>query len=438
MPFIVLPRLRPLAGETLEALAARLCPYRGPLREVLATPDVSVIATSLLAASPGRARVTLDAGTADVELRVEGSSLVVRTDPLGTCPVFYARAADGWLVSPEAKALAALAPVRLRRDDELLAQGPRAPDWSPFEDLLRLPPGAALRLLRGEALVEGSPRRFDCVRETDGRGQDWPARLGEALDRALPAAPLGTAAYVSGGIDSSVACALARRQGPVATYSLGSAHGDEFADARALSDGLRTAHHEVRLDAASLRAQLERVVQQNEVFDGLTAEILLQFSALDAAAAVTCRRVVTGYGSDLLFDGMLRHVEYMRAVGLSSTAQLVERTRWTGELSPFSAWSRGLSVRHVFWDPDVMDVATRVPRGLCFVDGIEKRVLREAATRSGLLPERLACRRKTGLSDGTGANRLFSEVLGLTSPHAYREKSRWCVERLRRALEDSP
>jgi carbapenam-3-carboxylate synthase len=433
MPFVVLPRLRPPSAVTLDSLAARLCPYADRPREVLATAEASVLATPLVAAGPGRARAALDAGTAGFELRVEGATLVVRTDPLGTFPIWYARTADGWLVSPEAKALAAVTRVTLRPDAELLASGPRAADWSPFADVQRLPPGAALRLERGEARVEGAPRRFDAPRDA-AHTDDWPARLAEALGRALPASALPTAAYISGGIDSSVACALARRQGPVASFSLGSAHGNEFADAGALADGLGTLHREITLEAAALRAELERVVVQNEVFDGLTAEILLQFSALDAAAAGSCRRVVTGYGSDLLFDGMLRHAAYMEAVGLQSTAELIERTRWTGELAPFVAWSRGLAVRHVFWDPGVMDVATRVPRELLFVDGVEKRVLREAATRGGLLPEALAYRKKTGLSDGTGCNRLFSEVLGLSSPHAYPEKSRWCLERLRRAL----
>jgi len=434
MPFLVLPPGRPPTGRELAALGARLCPYDAPPRVLLDGAAGTVWGTALAVGEPGRVRAALDDGTAGFEVRAEGDALVVRTDPLGTCPVWYARFDGGWAVAPEAKALAAVGRVTLRPVDELLARGPRAPDWSPFDLVHRLPPGAALRLRDGRATVEGRPHACDAAREPDARDADWPGRLGEVLARALPPSTRPTGAFVSGGIDSSLACALARRQGPVDTWSLGTAHGDEFADARALAAGLGTRHHEVALAAAAVPAELERAVVQNEVCDGLSAEILLQFAALAAAAAALCRRVVTGYGSDLLFDGMLRHAAYMDAVGLATTAQLIERTRWTGELAPFVYWSRGLAARHVFWDPDVMDVALRVPSARLFVDGVEKRALREAAVRSGLLTEPLAFRAKRGLTEGTGCHHLVSEALGLPSPYAYREKSLWCIERLRRAL----
>ena len=194
----------------------------------------------------------------------------------------------------------------------------------------------------------------------------------------------------------------------------------------------------MRLDEARALELFDRVVFENEVFDGLTAEILVQLAALQEAAGAACRRVATGYGSDLLFDGMLHVPAYMQAVGLATTAELIERTRWTGELAPFGAWSRGLAPVHVFWDPAVIDVALRVPRALCRVGGVEKRVLREAAVRAGLLPAELAFKPKLGLSEGTGANRLLCGALGIEGPHGYGEKSRACIARLRRVLAPAP
>ena len=51
-----------------------------------------------------------------------------------------------------------------------------------------------------------------------------------------------------------------------------------------------------------------------------------------------------------------------------------------------------------------------------------------------LLSQELAFRPKTGMTDGTQANRMLSEALGLAEPHAYREKSRACLAILRGAL----
>ncbi len=432
-------------------LSARLCPYRETARRALETADHVIWATSLAIthATQDRLSHTLVGGTAGFEVRRVPEGLSIATDALGTCPLWYARCGDGWAVSPEAKALAAVVPVELRPDEPLRAAGPRAADWSPFTNVSRVPPGCSLTLANGRLLIEGRPLRFDPPRSAEPDRTDWPERLGRTLidsfvqvvpsNHAIQASDSSTAneptgAFISGGIDSSIACALARRGGPVASYSLGTRFGDEFEAARNLADGLGCTHREVQFDASMVEQELERVVFQNEVFDGLTAEILVQLSVLYAAAAPSCRRIVTGYGSDLLFDGMLRHAGYMGAVGLTSTAELIERTRWTGELAPFLHWSRGIAAHHVFWTPSVIDVALSVPRELCYVAGVEKHVLREAATRAGLLSRSLAFRGKVGLSDGTGANRLLSNTLGITATYGYDEKSRHCRERLRRLI----
>ena len=414
VPFVVVPRSRALTDAELARLGERLCPYTEVPTRILETEHHAVWATSLASRERERVRNTLVGGTASFELRVEGGALVVATDRLGTCPIWFA---DG-LVSPEAKALAVLRPVELRSEEELLAQGRRPAGWSPYVNVERLPQGAALRLRDDGVETFGEPVRFDVPRSAP-EARDWPAVLGEALVRAYEPNDAATGAFVSGGIDSSIACALARRHGPVRTFSLGTVHGDEFDEARSLADALGTEHAELQLAADQVPAELERVVFQNEVFCGLTAEIVLQLSVLYGAAADGCRRIVTGYGSDLLFDGMLRHEAYMAAVALETTADLIERTRWTAELAPFVHWSRGLAVEYVFWDEDLMRVALEVPSELCYRDGVEKHVLREAAVRAGLLTEPLAFRAKRGMTDGTAANRLVSEVLGIEDVYGY-------------------
>ena len=264
---------------------------------------------------------------------------------------------------------------------------------------------------------------------------------GAVLIESFSGSIVPTACFVSGGIDSSIACALARRAGPVETFSLGTVHGDEFGPARTWPRGSTAPHTEVHLTRDRVLELFDRAVIQNEVTDGLSAEVLVQLAALHEAAGregARCERVTTGYGSDLLFDGMLRVPEYMQAVGLCSSRELIERTRWTGELAPFVHWCHGLAVEHVFWSLPVIELALSIPRELCSSDDVEKAVLRRAAVRSGLLPSSLAFKQKVPLTVGTRANLLLSEALGLEDPLGYVEKSRACFERLGRALRWNP
>lgn len=431
MPFLIVPRGRSLGERELRALGARACPYDGSLAVRLESASHAVLGTSLTRTGPAGVAGARNGGTADFAIEPSGQGLVVRTDPLGTLPVWYASTPAGWIAGPEVKVLAAFVDPRPRPSAELLAPGARAPDWSPYERVRRLPPGATLFLGADGPRVEGRPRAFELPRRA-GFGVD-------ELAAALASAPLAVdeplGAFVSGGIDSSIGCALGRRRGAVRTYSLGTAHGNEFPAARALAAALGCVHREVELDAADVRATIDRVVFENEVFDGLTVEVLVQLAALSEAARGDCRTILTGYGSDLLFDGMLRHAAYMRAVGLATTPELIERTRWTGELAPFVAWSRGLAFRHVFWEPTIMDAALSLPRELCFVDGVEKSGLRAAAVAAELLPEALAYRRKTGLSDGTGAHHLVSDALGVDETYGYDAKSVALVPRFRALFE---
>lgn len=465
MPFLVLSGkdlMRP-ADARLDALAARLCPYGESPRLLAAARDTQVWGTSLVRVDGRRLTNALEGGTASFRVTLEeGGRIMLETDELGTCPLWFgaldpARPASGvtWVAGPEAKAIAALRPVALLPDAELQATGPRRPEWSPYRDLRRLTPGAALVLDAGRAEESGVARSFEVTAGASEAGKPvstelapWAEALGRSLLESAPrfraeqshphpqARRRGPAAgaFVSGGIDSSIACALGVRAGPVRGFSLASRYGNELADAHSLTSSLECTCEDVTLTDERVPAELERVVFQNEIFDGLTAEILIQFSALYGAAAGSCARILTGYGSDLLFDGMLRHAAYMEAVGLRTTPELIARTRWTGELAPFVHWSRGLSALHVFWDSRVIDTALSVPRELCFVDGVEKHVLREAAVRSGLLARSQAFRKKRGLSDGTGVNRLFSDLLGEPEAHAYSAKSDACVSLLRNLL----
>lgn len=436
MPFLILPSSFPRTEQHLEALGARLCPYRDSLTRTELPGGMELWSTSLVVVEGQSARARLGGGTADFHLQWDHESITVRTDALGACPIWFGHSPQGWLVSPETKALGALIPVSFLEENALRNQAWRPPGWSPFEEVLRLPQGKEMQLSAHDLTVRG-----DCVSFTSERAplqpnEDWPARLGAQLLQSFRPPPAATGAFISGGIDSSLACAFARTHGPVHAYSLGTSFGNEFDHARDLATALDCPFEEVGLTEGQVRAEIEQVVFANEVFDGLTAEILIQLSTLCRAAADRCTHVVTGYGADLLLDGMLRHAPYMALTGASTTEELLARTRWTGELSPFYHWAQGVAMDHVFLAPDLIRMAIGIPAELCLVDGVEKFVLREAAVGCGLLDRTLAFRPKKGLSDGTQAHRLLTEALELDGVglESYHQKSTLCHHLLQQAI----
>ena len=146
---------------------------------------------------------------------------------------------------------------------------------------------------------------------------------------------------------------------------------------------------------------------------GVTAETLAQLHILAEAASPHARHVVTGYGADLLFGSMLRHELYMKVTGVNDLQSLIERTCWSGEFAPFYAWSLGVEVHHLFWDPQPDELRLPHPGRGELRRRAREIVLREVAVARGYMEPRDAFRKKQALTDGTQFNRVLSSALGL-------------------------
>jgi asparagine synthetase B (glutamine-hydrolysing) len=445
MPFLY---LRPRRGNVAideDRLAALLCPYRGSLDRF--PLGASTLWSSTLAGRtpagfqiPAETRRPPHAAWLELRTGEDGGGVRFEPDPLGTFPLWIAETDDFVVVTAEVKALRAVTGFRVDFHPEAWpADCKRPPDYSPYANVRRVLPGAVLHLSAdGACRVEArSPliyRPADLL--TD------PAEQANALDAALTASARGMAetgpgwgAFLSGGIDSATATALVARHDPTLhTYTLGTESGDEYADAEQLATHLGTRHRRVFATAAQARAQFDRAVFCNETIDGLTAETLAQLGLLVEAAAGEVRRVVTGYGADLLFGSMLRHSLYMKVTGVDDLQSLIERTAWSGEFAPFYAWSLGVEVHHLFWDPEVMNTAFRIPPDANFDGTHEKIVLRQMTVANGYLRPEHAFRRKTALTDGTQFNRVLSNALGLPDQHSYGGKNDAAIATLRRVL----
>lgn len=444
MPFLFLLRKRGTARANEVRLGERLCPYRGALsRHELA-------GGTLWLSSLGRANgggIELPAGTrrppnsAWLHARVDGDGVRFETDPLGTFPLWIAET-DAWLaVTAEVKALGALDGFHVGFvPEQWPADRKRPPDYGPYDNVRRVMPGAALHVARdGTWRTDGGLplvyRPATLLEDAAAQAEALDTTLVRSAD-AMAGAGGDWGAFLSGGIDSSSATALlATRVPALRTYTLGTEFGDEYADAAALATHLGTPHTQVFATTEQARAHFDRAVRECETVDGLTGETLAQLGILaEAAAADGVRRVATGYGADLLFGSMLRHELYLKVTGVDDLQSLIERTMWSGEFAPFYAWSLGVEIHHLFWDPAVMNAAFRIPPAQSFDGTHEKVILRRAMIDRGHLRAEHAYRKKTALTDGTQFNRVLSNALGLPDRHAYGGKNDAAIDVLRGAF----
>lgn len=188
-----------------------------------------------------------------------------------------------------------------------------------FEGISKLLPGHWMSIEPG---TDGKPARIEQHRysqvDFEPKWTDDEAtledRLLEKLDdavrvRLVADVPFG--AFLSGGLDSSVVCALMTRHlsQPLKTFSIGfdEAAFNELPDARRVAQHLGTEHHEliVKPDAAQL---LETLVHHlDEPFGDSSAIPTYLVSQL---AARHVKMALSGDGGDELFAGYSRYQRY--------------------------------------------------------------------------------------------------------------------------------
>ena len=181
---------------------------------------------------------------------------------------------------------------------------------TPWLDVAELPPGGWS--LWNHAGMAGRDTYFDAGRLRGQRVSDGEAVSStrslvlQAVRRQLVSdVPLGV--FLSGGVDSSVAAAAARRAGPVRTFSIGfdDPRYDESRYAREVAKHLRTEHHEfrVRPDVA------EDLVRLGQVFGAPFGDSsALPTHYLARAAREHVKVALSGDGGDELFGGYNRYL----------------------------------------------------------------------------------------------------------------------------------
>lgn len=242
--------------------------------------------------------------------------LLLCRDRLGKKPLFYLPLDDGgFACASELPALRALAAEPWQEDIDSTADflrfGFQLPGYTAYTGVYEVLPGHYLEWTPGGPVrqqpfwsLPAGPELSDPV--------DAAASLREAMTESVSSrlvADVEVGAFLSGGVDSSLVCALAgeRRGAPLQTFTIGfnDTAFDERTHARKVADYLGTRHHETTLGAWS-QDELERLVLAH-VGQPFADASLLPTALVSRVAAERVKVALSGDGADELFSGYQRY-----------------------------------------------------------------------------------------------------------------------------------
>jgi len=324
--------------------------------------------------------------------------LFLARDPIGIKPLYYGRWTDGD-GTPILVFASEMAPLA---------------DW--VEDLHEFPPGHYFDSRVGFVRYYEVPTAPPVERPVEQHVALVRRGVEEAVASHLMSdVPVG--AFLSGGLDSSVIAAIARRHlAELHTFSVGVADSRDIEAARQVAAHIGSIHHEYLMTAAEVVDKLPEIIHALESFDQDLVRSAIPTYFCSRLAAEHVKVILTGEGADELFagyayhrsvpDAATLHRELCRSVTTLHNINLQRADRLTMRHS--------IEARVPFLDTDFIALALSVPTELklaAMADGrvIEKWVLRAAF--EDLLPPNIVWRTKEQFDEGSGTIDLLEAAL---------------------------
>ncbi len=329
--------------------------------------------------------------------RADGDELLLGRDPLGIKPLYLGTLGDGIVFASELKAfptgtqnVRALPPGSVQSSVSGLRQYWEVPDPAVIAD--------------GQQTLADSASLVRAAMEAS------------VLSHLMADVPVG--AFLSGGLDSSVICALMRPHvDEMHTFTVGLPGSPDLRAARVVSEHLGTIHHEYVLSREEVVSVVPEVVVALESFDQDLVRSAVPTWFVARLAAEHVKVVLTGEGADELFAGY----DYHKAITDPGQLQ-AEARRSLAELHHVNlqrvdrmTMAHSLEARVPFLDTDVIATALAIPptHRLPTVGGIEKTVLRMAV--DDLLPPEILWRDKAQFDEGSGTADLLPTLEHLSA-----------------------
>jgi asparagine synthase (glutamine-hydrolysing) len=235
------------------------------------------------------------------------------------------------------------------------------------------------------------------------------------VKRLLSDVPLG--AFLSGGLDSSIITAIARRHMPeLHTFSVGVEGSRDLQAARRVAEHIGTIHHEYVYTAAEVLEKLPEIVYYLESFDQNLVRSAIPTYFCARLAAEHVKVVLTGEGADELFAGYSYHKSIDGAEALHRELRHSVTCLHNVNLQRVDRMTmrHGVEARVPFFDTGVIELAQSItPEWKLYrFDGdrlVEKWILRKAF--EDLLPSDILWRHKEQFDEGSGTVDLIPAVL---------------------------
>jgi asparagine synthase (glutamine-hydrolysing) len=223
----------------------------------------------------------------------------------------------------------------------------------------------------------------------------------------------------SGGLDSALAAALAKRvSGEVEAISVGLAGSPEIATVENLADqlGIKITLEIFPSDSVEeyVRRLLWLIEEPNMM--KLSVAIPLHWAAM-VAARRGCNIMLCGQGSDELYGGYNKYAATLRLGGRRALsdqlyASVTEASTVNYERDDQATSTFPVEIRTPFADPDLIRFSLTIPSGFKVKDGDDvtrKWVLRDVAREVGL-PDEIVWRRKKAIQHGTGVEKAILKI----------------------------
>ena len=322
----------------------------------------------------------------------DGVQMLAARDPLGIKPLYYGKAGDNTVFASELKALCGCA-----------------------SEVKEFPPGSVFHSQSGFRKYLSLPK----AEPEDRPPESWCALIRDTLERAIGQTlmsyvPLGQ--FVSGGLDSSIIAAVARKHmDELHTFSVGIEGSGDLEAARAVARHIDSTHHEYVFSPEDIRRHLPEIVYYLESFDQDLVRSAVPCYFVSRLASEHVKVILTGEGADELFGGytyykdfddtMPLHEELHRSVSSLHNINLQRVDRLT--------MAHSIEGRVPFLDLEMIELGQRIPSRLKIHTGsdgrkVEKWILRKAF--EDLLPENILWRAKEQFDEGSGTSDLLPRL----------------------------
>lgn len=333
----------------------------------------------------GEKSVELLDGMFAFNVNLDNTQFLAR-DPIGIKPLYYAEKDDAFYFASEIKAL-----LKITNDIHEFPPGYTYSNKDGFRKYYSVP------TFQGKILDQKTATKITIE------------SLSKAVEKRLMAdVPIGV--YLSGGLDSSIVTALARKSIPeLLTFSVGVEGSNDIEYADKTAEYLDTNHNQYVYDEDEVIKNLREIIYYLESFDYALVRSAIPNFFVSRLTQGKAKAILAGEGADEVFSG------YHYLKGLQGNELYNELWRITSSLHNLNlqrcdrmTMVYSIEGRVPFLDIDLINIASRIPLDYKFgPDLTEKWILRNGFKK--IIPKMVATRRKEKFSKGAGSINFLKE-----------------------------